>query len=284
MRGWETIGRALQQASALLSAEDIDSPRLDAEVLLAHQLGFSREQLLARLDQRLTAEQLEGYTRVLERRRRHEPVAYIVGHREFYGLDLRVDSRVLIPRPETETLVEVAITTARRLNAQRIAEVGTGSGAVAIAVAVHLPQARIYALDVADAALEVARENIARHGVEDRIELLSGDLLTPLPESVQLIVGNLPYISQTELGELPPEVARYEPRQAINGGPNGLLHIRRLLEQAPEYLATHGAICLEMGPQQADSIAALARARFPGAQLALVRDLAAMPRVTLILT
>ena len=219
-------------------------------------------------------------------------MAYLVGHKEFYGLDFVVDRRVLIPRPETELLVERAIALGREVLAAShpsltIADVGTGCGCIAVALAVHLPQARVFATDRSPQALEVARENVRRHGVEDRVRLLCGDLLTPVPPEVRLdlIVANLPYVSRSELEALPRSVREYEPLEtALDGGEDGLALIRRLLGEAPRRLAPGGAVLLEIGATQGPRVAELARRRFPGAEVRVLPDLAGRDRVVEIRT
>jgi release factor glutamine methyltransferase len=221
---------------------------------------------------------------MVARRLEHEPVAYITGQKEFYGLVLQVDRRVLIPRPETETLVEVALTIGRQNQIPLLAEVGVGSGAIAIALAISLPWTEIYAIDSSSDALTVAEENCRRHGVQDRVHLVLGDLLAPLPEPVGLIVANLPYVSQEELAALAPDITEYEPLGALDGGPDGLDHIRHLLERAGPSLKPPGMICLEIGASQALSVNEIAREQFPAATVGLVRDLAGLDRVAIIAT
>jgi release factor glutamine methyltransferase len=274
----------LDWAKLTLREANIESPQLDAEVLLAHSLGLSRGQLHAQTNRELDAKAEETFKSLVDRRLRHEPVAYITGHKEFFALDLEVDRRVLIPRPETETLVEVALTVARQEGLSLLAEVGVGSGAVAIALAVNLPGAQIYAIDSSPDALAVAEENCRRHGVLDRVSLLCGDLLEPLPEPVGLIVANLPYVSEEELKSLAPDITQYEPLGALDGGADGLDHIRRLLSQARPRLVPPGIICLETGATQAAAVNDAARQEFPDATVALVRDLAGLDRVVVIAT
>lgn len=281
--GRVSVREALRLANFVLREAQDETPRLDAEVLLAHHLGITRSQLLARLDFALAPEVTEGYQALVKRRSLHEPVAYIIGYKEFYRLQIQVDRRVPIPRPETEILVEVALASARQ-GKSSLVEVGTGSGAVAIALAANLPEAKVYATDLSPAALEVAEENCRRHKVLDRIYLLEGDLLEPLPEPVALVVANLPYLSRQELEEAPPEVAEYEPRQAFDGGPNGLDHYRRLFAQAPSHLLPGADICLEVGASQAQAINGIARERFPQAKVAVIKDLAGLDRVVFITT
>ncbi len=274
----------LNWATPALKQAGIESPQLDAEVLLAHSLGISRSELYGWLDQRPEEAAGKLFRSLVARRLLHEPVAYITGHKEFYGLELQVDRRVLIPRPETETLVEVALTIARQHRVTELAEVGVGSGAVAIALAVNLPWAEIYATDSSALALEVAEENCRRHEVWDRVHLALGDLLDPLPEPVGLVVANLPYVAEEELDSLASDITAYEPLGALDGGPDGLDHIRRLLEQAGPWLKPPGMICLEIGATQALAVNALAREPFPEATVALVRDLAGLDRVVIIAT
>jgi release factor glutamine methyltransferase len=274
----------LDWATPTLREAGIESPQLDAEVLLAHSLGITRSELYARLDQPSQKAAEKNFRSFVARRLLHEPVAYITGHKEFYGLELQVDRRVLIPRPETETLVEVALTIARQHRVTELAEVGVGSGAVAIALAVNLPWAEIYATDSSALALEVAEENCRRHDVWDRVHLALGDLLDPLPQPVCLVVANLPYVAEEELDGLASDIIAYEPLSALHGGPHGLDHIRRLLEQAGPWLKPPGMICLEIGATQALVVNALAREHFPAATVAVVRDLAGLDRVVIIAT
>lgn len=277
MKGKATWREALRWGAQTLTQSALDRPRLDAEVLLAHALGRTRAQLHAHPRGQLSSADLASYRQFIERRARHEPVAYIVGHKEFYGLDFFVDERVLIPRPETELLVEKAIEISQRQSV--VADVGTGSGAIAVSLAVHLPQALIYATDASSDVLEVAARNCRRHGVEDRVHLLWGPLLEPLPEPVDLIVANLPYVSQAEWAQLPPEISRYEPREALDGGLDGLDHIRSLLAGAEEHLKPRGIILLEIGATQGEAVVALARRRFPSARVEIAQDYAGLDRV-----
>jgi len=230
----------------------------------------------------LNSAELASYRQLIERRAQREPVAYIVGHKEFYGLAFFVDNRVLIPRPETELLVELSIEMAQARSLHLIADVGTGSGAIAVSLAVHLPQALVYATDASAKALEVAACNCRHHGVEGRVCLLQGHLLEPLSEPVDLIAANLPYISQAELAQLPPEISRYEPREALDGGSDGLDHIRCLLAQVGGYLRSQGAILLEIGAAQGPAVVALAKRHFPAAKVEVAKDYAGLDRVVIV--
>jgi release factor glutamine methyltransferase len=274
---------ALRQASRMLANEGVDSPRLDAELLLAHVLEVNRAAVLARPERRLTPKELTRYRDLTARRAAREPLAYIVGHREFYGLDFAVDGRALIPRPETELLVEEALRLAKGMGPEvRIADVGAGSGAIAVALAVHLPGATIYALDASPEALALAAENAARHGV--RVRCLVGDLLAPLPEAVDLIAANLPYVTREEWSALPPEIRDHEPRSALDGGADGLGVIGRLLSTAGRHLRPGGGVLAEIGAAQGDKAVALARRAMPGARVRLCQDYAGLDRLVIVET
>jgi release factor glutamine methyltransferase len=280
-------GEALAQAAIQLRNEGVESPRLDAELLLAHVLGVNRAAILTWPDRPLTPKQLTRYRNLVARRAAREPLAYIVGHREFYDLDFMVDARALIPRPETELLVEHALHTARRIAPEagtplQLADVGSGSGAIAVTLAVHLPQATIYALDDSAEALALTTENARRHGVADRVHPLQGDLLSPLPQPVDLITANLPYVATVEWEQLPPEIRIHEPRAALDGGPDGLTTIRRLLTMAGAYLRPGGALLLEIGASQGGAVTAMARQHLPRARLQVHQDLAGLDRLVLI--
>jgi release factor glutamine methyltransferase len=277
------VDEALVQAAIRLRSEGVESPRLDAELLLAHILDVNRAAILAWPERQLTPKQLTRYRDLVGRRAAREPLAYIVGHREFFGLDFAVDPRVLIPRPETELLVEQALRLARQLMPPpQIADVGAGSGGIAVALARHLPEASVYALDDSPGALAVAAANAHRHGVADRVRCLQGDLLDPLPGPVDLITANLPYVTTGEWESLSPEIRDYEPRDALDGGPDGLAHIRRLLMRANSYLRPGGAILLEIGASQGGAVSTLARQHFPKAGVQLHQDYAGLDRLLVV--
>ena len=276
---------ALAQAATRLANQGVESPRLDAEILLAHALGLNRAAVLSRPEQRLTPKQLTHYRDLVARRGDREPLAYIVGYREFYGLDLKVDHRVLIPRPETELLVEHALEIARGQAAPLlIADVGAGSGAIAVTLAAHLPGATIYALDQSPDALEVVAENARRHHVGGRVRCLHSDLLSALSSPVDLITANLPYVRTDEWPDLAPEIRDHEPRAALDGGPDGLDLIGRLLETAGPHLRPSGAILLEIGAGQGDAATTLARASIPQARVQLIQDYAGLDRLVIVET
>ncbi len=274
-----TLGDAIAWAVETLRNAS-ETPRLDAEVLLAHTLGWSRARVLSRLQETITNETLHQFRTLTLRRAAREPVAYLVGRKEFYGLEFVVDRRVLVPRPETETLVDAALEWAKQRPAPLvIADVGTGSGCIAVALAVHLPQAHIYAIDLFCEALAVARQNVMRHRVDARVTLLTGDLLAPLPQPVDLLVSNPPY---TILDEVDTGVRMHEPHVALDGGHDGLAVYRRLLAAAPAALQPGGALMLEIGATQAGAVVALAQQAFPGALIRVRQDLAGRDRVVVV--
>lgn len=276
-----TVHELLREAQAALASSE--TPRLDAELLLAHALGWPRARLLAERDHRPEAAQAAAFRALVARRANREPVAYLVGRRAFYGLDILVDRRVLVPRPETELLVELAIEQARRIGAGRaepllIADIGTGSGAIPVALAAHLPHAALYAVDISADALAVAAANMAAYGLGERVRLLQGDLLGPLPSPVDLLVSNPPY---TILAEVEPNVYAHEPHLALEGGPDGADIYRRMLPALPGYLRPGAAVLLEIGAWQGELVAGLLRAALPGARVSVHRDLAGRDRVVM---
>ena len=279
----ETILAVLTWARRVLIEAGADSPHLDAELLLAHGLGWRRIQLHTSTEQLIGREDQARYAKLIARRARREPLAYLVGHREFYGLDFFVDERVLIPRPETEVLVEQAIFQGTYIlestGGLAIADVGTGCGAIAIVLALRLSLAEVYAVDISSPALEVTAHNCRRHGLQGQLHLLAGDLLSPLPRSVDLIVANLPYVALGEVATLPPEISCYEPRVAWNGGVDGLAVIERLLAQASGYLNGGGSILLEIGATQGSAVQDLAVRWFPTAAVQVFQDGAGLDRV-----
>lgn len=283
-----TVQEALRRGAAALRFAGVEEPELEAEVLLRHVLGLSRAQIIARFPQDLTPEQQAAYHELLDRRRAHHPTAYLVGRREFYGLEFMVTPAVLIPRPETELLVEAALAIAGRMAAGGeppvIVDVGTGSGAVAVCLAQRVVPSRVIATDVSAGALAVAGYNARKHRVAGRIEFRCGDLLDPVPEPPDLVVSNPPYVPTDVWVALPPEIREHEPRLALDGGPDGLDVIRRLLAQAAGRLAPGGALALEIGHDQGPTVADLARAAFPGAAVTVRRDLAGHDRVVTVET
>ena len=264
-----------------LGEASIPDARLEAEALLAHALEISRTQVLAHPERPLSPEEEEAVSEALRRRLSREPLAYITGRREFLGIDFKVNSSVLIPRPETETLVETALKIANEFPGGpelSVIDVGTGSGAIAVSLALHLPSARIFAVDSSGAALELAQANAELHGVMDRITFLEGDLLSHFSGGVDLITANLPYVRTGELSSLAPEVQR-EPTEALDGGPDGLDLIRRMMHQAQHVISGDGVILLEMDHRQAEPLRRMGESLFPGAEISILKDLAGLDRV-----
>lgn len=283
-----TLREALRQAEAQIAFRNIPDARIEAELLLMHCLSIRKAELYARLGEPLPAAIGREFEALVERRLRREPAAYILRKREFYGIELYVDPRVLIPRPETELLVETALAfVEQRFGGERpcfVVDVGTGSGAIAIALAIHLPQAHLYATDASSGAVDVARLNCVRHGVEGRVELLVGDLLEPLSQPVDLVVANLPYVKDADIPGLMPEIRDFEPLDALAGGADGLDKVRRLLSGAKRHLLPQGAVMLEIGLGQADEAVSVAKRHFPESRVDLLKDFAGIERVLRIRT
>lgn len=256
-----------------------DAARLEAEVLLSHVLDISRTVLLTHPECILTPDQLANYQTLIRRRASCYPLPYLTGRVEFYNLEFEITPEVLIPRPETETLVDLALAHCSSSTHPLIADVGTGSGCIAVSLAVRLPRATIYAIEISPAVLAVARRNVERHGVAARVRLVVGDVLTPRPGPVDLIVSNPPYIPTGDCGSLPASVRDYEPRLALDGGPDGLGIIRRLLAQAPAVLRPGGALLIEIGADQGEAASHLARTLFHRAAVRVHPDLAGRDRV-----
>ncbi len=283
-----TLREALRQAEARIASHNIPDARVEAELLLIDSLGIQRVELYARLGEPFPSPEGDKFWGLVERRLRREPTAYILRRCEFYGIELYVDPRVLIPRPETELLVETALAfVEQRFGKARyctIADVGTGSGAMAIALALHLPQSRICATDCSADAIDVARINCGRHGVEGQVSLLLGDMLEPLSWPVDLIVANLPYVKDADIPQLMPEIRDFEPVAALAGGADGLDKVRLLLAQAKDHLLPQGSVMLEIGLGQAEEAVSLAKRHFSGGNVDLLCDFAGIERVLRILT
>ena len=271
----------IQDTYQKLEAAGIPDARLEAEVLVMNVMRMARQNIFGEQDTEVSEEQQAALDELLGRRYNREPLAYLLGQREFYGINVMLTPAVLIPRPETEGLVEHALFMAlmgMESTDLIIADVGTGSGAIAINLAIHLPAAKIFAVDVADEVLDVAAFNIRAHGVSERVTLGIGDLLEPVPEPIDLIVANLPYIPTDRISTLQPEV-RQEPALALDGGPDGLDLIRRLLTQAESKLKDSGIILLEMDPNQIPVVQELALQHFPEGSTSVEQDLASMDRI-----
>lgn len=327
-----SLRAAVVAARQRLSAAGIDEPQIEAELLLRYALevasgadealarpssasgrAVSRTQLYTQLEENAPAEVEAAFESFLARRLAHEPSAYITGRTEFRGLELALTQAVLVPRPETEGLVEAVLRElgrtqypglnpepseraaglgpqARRSSAAGragrlcVVDVGTGSGAIAVALAQALPRAEVYATDVSREALAVAAENARRHGLERRLALRHGDLLAPLQDYVECIIANLPYVTSADWSRLEPELREYEPRLALDGGADGLDLVRALLTQAPRYLRPGGLVALEIGEEQAAALGRFIEEALPGAAWRVEQDFAGKDRYCLVST
>ena len=271
-----TVGRALQDASIHLRTVS-ETPRVEAEILLIHVLDVSRSKLLTHPEKSLSSDQLARFEALVGERVTGYPLPHLTGRIEFYGLEIEVTPEVLIPRPETEMLVDLAL--ARR--PRSVIDVGTGSGCIAVALAKELPDVEVYAIDISPAALAVGQRNAERHGVDDRVQFIISDLLDRRPSPVDLIVSNPPYVSADEWAALPPTIRHHEPRLALEGGSDGLDLIRRLLSQSQGLLEPGGALLIEIGANQAEEAREIAKTVFPkqGAVVRIHPDLAGRDRV-----
>lgn len=279
-----TVLEVIQRSAEFLSRKGVDSPRLQVELLLAHVLRLPRLQLYLNFERALTPGELDPLRELVRRRAAREPLQYLVGSVDFCGLEFIVTPDVLIPRPETELLAEKAWKHLDQLPAVAAAPVvldfGAGSGCLAVTLATHHPGAVIHAVDLSAPALEIARANAARHGVGHRLRFHLGDGLAPLPADARfdLIVANPPYIPTGEIPGLQPEVRDHEPRQALDGGADGLDFIRRLASEAPGRLRDGGRLMLEFGDGQEQAVEALFRTA-GWSEVAVDNDLTARPRM-----
>jgi release factor glutamine methyltransferase len=270
-----TVIEVLKAASGHLQKHGSDSARLDAEVLLARALGLRRLDLYLQFDRPLSDEELSDYRDLTKRRARGEPVAYLVGHKEFMALDFEVTADVLVPNPDTEVLVQRAVAIARSApEALRVADVGTGSGCIAIALAHYAPTVEVWAVDISPAALEVAARNVKRHGLETRVHLACGDLIAPLHGEFDLVCANLPYLAP---GDIPPPEVLAQPASALIGGEDGSELVVRLLEAAPSRLKAGGRVLAEVDPAILPTVLEVADRNFAGR--AVHRDLGGHERV-----
>lgn len=274
-----TVASALSEAAGELDRAGIETSRLDAEVLLANAIGVSRAGLFARLREPLEAPVAASFRERVERRRRREPLAYIVGGREFWSLWFEVTAHTLVPRPETEVLVETALASIAATPAPRVLDLGTGSGCIAVCIAHERADARLTAIDVSPEALCVARRNAERHGVAARVQLCRADARSfACREPFDLVVANPPYIRRGDIEALPAEVSGFEPRAALDGGEDGLDLVGAILSRARRLLTADGALVMEIGSDQRE--AALALAAEAGFERAWVRpDYAGLPRL-----
>jgi release factor glutamine methyltransferase len=253
-----SVARVLRWAADDLKKRGCDSPRLDAELLLCKALGLDRVQLILQHERPLSDAELAVFKELFVRRRAREPIAYILGAREFYGFELQVDRRVLVPRPDSEVLVDVALErTSERDMYGRALDLCTGSGCIALAFGLRRRTWKVTGTDLSEDALTLARTNAMRLGVPRNVHFVQGDLFQAVPANrrFELIVSNPPYIPSTEIAELMPEVRKFEPRLALDGGADGYQVLRRLVAEAPAHLAAGGVLACELGAGQSDQVA-----------------------------
>jgi release factor glutamine methyltransferase len=279
-----TVGRLLQWTTDHFKKRGFETPRLDAEVLLAEARGCQRIELYTAFDQVPSDETLTAFRELVRRRAEGTPVAYLVGHKEFYSLSFRVTPDVLIPRPETEFLVIALLDLLKPRGHDQpavIADLGTGSGILAVTLAKHLPAARVTAVDISPAALEVAGANARQHGVSDRVDLLQSDLFTAVPQDrhYDFVVSNPPYVASAEYEQLSPQVRNYEPRGALVAGPRGTEVIERIVPAAAGRLVPGGYLLVEISPMLDLAVQEIVAAEPSLDALPTVKDLANQPRV-----
>lgn len=271
---------ALARARKLLIASNIDDAALEGEILLRHVLGISRAQLFTSLDSEIIQRDMDTLKKLVSRRITGEPSAYITGSKEFYGLEFIVNQHVLIPRPETELLVEQAINLCLNHKFTTVADIGTGCGAIAVSLAANITTVKIYATDISAQSLKVAEQNCIKHGVKERVTLIQGDMLEPLRESVDVIVANLPYVREADIpgqGTL-----SFEPNLALNGGEKGLDKIEQVCQQAGDKLKRKGKMLLEIGQGQAEDTKVILHKYFPSGIIDIKKDLAGIERVVIL--
>jgi release factor glutamine methyltransferase len=279
-----TIAEAITKAAARLAAREVPDARRDAEVLLGHVLQRDRAWLVAHYPDGLDDRDARVFDSLLERRSAREPLQYLTGSQEFWGLPFRVTHDVLIPRPETELVVEASLVALQGNSAPLVIDLCTGSGCIAVSLAAAVPNGRVFALDRSEAALDVARGNARRNGTATRIRFLAGDLFEPLGEldlagRVDLVAANPPYIRSDEMASLQPEVRNFEPETALVAGPRGTEIAERILEGAPHYLRSGGALVMEMGLGQADALREMADRSGAYGGIEVRKDLAGIGRV-----
>lgn len=275
-----TARRLLAWMTQDFKAQELGTPRLDAELLISHVLGVDRVRLYMDLERPLSGAELGAVKALVVRRRQREPVAYLVGQREFYLREFKVTPAVLIPRPDTETLIERACALLPEDQPRRVLDLCTGSGAIAVTLAAERPLVSVVATDLSEAALAIAGENARKHGVEERVELRLGDLFAALADDAgfDLVVANPPYIREDELPQLAAEL-QHEPRMALTSGPEGLDVLARLCAEVDRYLSANGVVLFEVGAGQAEYVSQLLAANSQLTNVTSHRDLGGIDRV-----
>ncbi|MFB3895864.1 MAG: peptide chain release factor N(5)-glutamine methyltransferase [bacterium] len=278
------ISDILKAAERQLNRVGIDSARLDSEVLLSHVLGCDRAYLLVHGEKKINADQWSVFQKLVARREKHEPVAYLIGHKEFMGLDFLVTPDVLIPRPETEIIVETAINLAGKMQQPKILDIGCGSGCIVISLAKHIQTVKCYTTDISQRAITIAQQNETRILGNNQIQFIEKDLFPEISEletKFDIIVSNPPYITESELASLASDIRDYEPQRALNGGVDGLTIIRKIIKEAPRYLNNDGYLILEIGDKQAPAVRKLVEetGRFAVQSTQFISDLAGKERI-----
>jgi release factor glutamine methyltransferase len=277
-----TLANAQHVAARAFEAAGIDDAPLEAEILLRHVLHMDRASFFADLNRPVSREEAEAYSQVVSRRIAREPSAYITGHREFFALDFQVTPDALIPRPETEILVEATLARIAQVDAPLVVDVGVGCGAIAVATAANQPKVMVIASDISVPALALTRANARLHNVDSRVAGVQADLLTCFRGRIDVIVTNLPYVRTSDWETLAPEIREHEPRLALDGGPDGLSLIRRLLDDAVPFVEDGAEVYAEIGDDQGAAAIAHARTVMPWANVAVRQDFAGKDRMLVV--
>lgn len=278
-----TIHKALQEANNKL-ANKASTPLLDAQVILCHILKVDRLYLIVNKERILTKEEAYEYNKMIEKRLCGLPVQYITGTQEFMGLDFLVEEVVLIPRPDTEILIEKVLDSINKEDEYSIVDIGTGSGAITVSLAKYIENSYVYSIDISEKALDIAIKNAEKHGVSSKIRFLNGSLFDPLKDigiegKIDILVSNPPYIPRGDIENLQIEVSKFEPRIALDGGEDGLDFYKVIIDKAPEYLRSGGLIALEVGHDQAKSVMELMKENNNYVDIEITKDLAGIERV-----
>ena len=277
------VKEILYAISKRLQEFEVPDSDLEAEILVRHTLKFDRETIFREFEKDLLKSEEQSIYSLLDKRLEGYPLSYITGKREFYGIDIEIGEGVLIPRQETEILVQTAITISKKMRKEniKIADIGTGSAAISIAIALNIPNSLVHACDISYEALEIAAENINKYSLEDKILLNQGDLLEPILDEMDIILSNPPYIPNFQISSLPQEVLN-EPRIALDGGKDGLQVISRLMKESVNKLSGAGAMVIEITPELSGKTVLLAREHFPEANILILKDLMENDRAILI--